>query len=285
MTPFFNPTDLRAGDVLLMKGIGPVSDLIAWFGDSIYSHAAIMVDREHFVEAAPPVSRRVRLAERLRQVDHYDFIEALRPTRATGQPLDQAQRDALAAAALANLEVKYPLDAMMQMAVFAAVRQRVPANAVLRWLLREIIDHITGDDPQHMMCSELVYRALHTATLAPALVISAQLDLPMPAIDLAELLRVWRQARGKQLALHAVEPAAVSEVELEQSFQRLRTHRAMLTAVPKRHADLAGAEVEVESARLRMPPVLNPKPANVLPVDLETSPQLRRLGRLPLGAV
>jgi CheY-like chemotaxis protein len=283
MTPFFNPADLRAGDVLLMKGIGPISDLIAWFGDSNYSHAAIMVDREHFVEAAPPVSRVVRLAERLRQVGHYDFIEALRPTRGSGQPLDASQREALAAAARANLEVKYPLDAMVQMAVFAALRQRVPADALLRWLLREIIDHITADDPQHMMCSELVYRALHAAKLAPALVISAQLDLPMPAIDLVELLRAWRQARGKPLALQAVEPAAVSEVELEQSFQRLREHRAVLAGVPKRHADLAGAEVE--SARLSMPPVLNPKPANVLPVDLETSPQLRRLGRLPLGAL
>jgi hypothetical protein len=28
--------------------------------------------------------------------------------------------------------------------------------------------------------------------------------------------------------------------------------------------------------------VLNANPKNVLPVDLETSPQLRRVGRLPL---
>ena len=283
MSPYFNPADLRAGDVLLMRGIGPISDLIAWFGDSIYSHAAIMVDSEHFVEAAPPRSRKVRLAERLRQVDHYDFIEALRPTRSGGQPLEPSQREALAAAAMANLDVEYPLDAMLQMAVFAALRQRIPASGLMRGLLRAIIDHLTVDKPQHMMCSELVYRALHTAKLAPALVVSAQLDLPMPAIDLELLWRMWRQARGKPVGLRAAEPDAIAtEVELEQSFQRLRAHREMLAAAPTRHADLAGAEVE--STRLRMPPVLNPKPSNVLPVDLETSPQLRRLGRLPLGA-
>lgn len=266
MIPYFDPAGLRAGDVLLMKGIGPVSDLIAWFGDSTYSHAAIMVEDGYFVEAAAPVSRKVRLADRLQQGQYYDFIDALRPTRGGGEPLDAPQREAIAVSAAGNLDVPYPLNALFQMAIFAGLRNRIPANAALRWLLREIIDHLMANNPSHMVCSELVFRSLKGADLAPALVVSAQLDLPMPHIDIAELIREWEQASGRKAALAAAAPEAVGENELGGIYAGLRASRS----APVRE--------------LGMPPVIDPNPADVLPVDLETSPQLRRLGRLPLVA-
>ncbi|WP_394002661.1 hypothetical protein ACF3M1_16975 [Luteimonas sp. WGS1318] len=268
MTPFVDPATLRPGDVLLMRGIGPVSDLIAWFGDSTYSHAAVMVDDAHFVEAAAPVSRRVRLADRLTQGAYYDFIDVLRPTRGSGEPLDDSARAAIAEGATACLDVPYPLDALLQMAVFAGLRNRIPADAGVRWLLRELIDHLIADDPSHMVCSELVYRAFLAADLPPALIVSAQLDLPFPTIDVAELIREWREASGKtHAALTAPSPETTmltSEDALNAAFARLRATRT------------------TAAATLGMPPVLRPSPRDVLPVDLETSPQLRRLGRLPL---
>ncbi|TDK31008.1 hypothetical protein [Luteimonas terrae] len=264
MTPFLDPAALRAGDILLMRGIGPVSELIAWFGDSTYSHAAVMIDDAHFVEAAAPVSRRVALADRLTQGAYYDFIDVLRPTGTDGEPLDDTQRSAIASDALGCLDVPYPLDALLQMAVFATLRNRIPADAGVRWLLRMLVEHLIADDPSHMVCSELVYRACLAADLPPAVVVSARLDLPFPAIDIAELIREWREAQGKThgaLALPA--PAATgiaSEEDLTEAFARLR---APMPA-------------------LGMPPVVRPVPRDVMPVDLEASPQLRRLGRLPL---
>ena len=268
MTPWIDPATLRPGDVLLMRGIGPVSDLIAWFGDSTYSHAAVMVDGASFVEAAAPVSRRVRLADRLAQGAYYDFIDVLRPTRGNGEPLDAATRTAIADGAVACLDVPYPLDALLQMAVFATLRNRIPADARVRWLLRTLVEGLIADDPSHMVCSELVYRAFLAADLPPALVVSARLDLPFPTIDVAELLREWRDASGRtHAALAAASPDTpmhASEAALRDVFARLRATRT------------------AAAAALGMPPVLRPSPRDVLPVDLETSPQLRRLGRLPL---
>ena len=36
--------DLDTGDILLMLGQGPLSDLIAWASDGPYSHAALVAD-------------------------------------------------------------------------------------------------------------------------------------------------------------------------------------------------------------------------------------------------
>ena len=57
--------ELRTGDVLLMMGEGPLSDLIAWASDSIYSHAALVADAGDLVEASTVGVRRYPLATRL----------------------------------------------------------------------------------------------------------------------------------------------------------------------------------------------------------------------------
>src|SRR5690606_2207004 len=51
-TPTLPAAELRTGDVLLMMGEGPLSDLIAWASDSIYSHAAIVADAGDLIEAS-----------------------------------------------------------------------------------------------------------------------------------------------------------------------------------------------------------------------------------------
>jgi hypothetical protein len=275
MTPCIDPATLRPGDVLLMKGIGAVSDLIAWFGDSTYSHAAVVVDGGALVEAAAPVSRRVAIADRLTQGRYYDFIDAYRPTRGDGRPLEAADRAAIAASAMNLLSVPYPLDALAQMALFAAIRNRIPADPTIRFILRELTELLTRDDPSQMVCSELVYRALADARVIPAgnarptLVVSAPLDLPFPKIDLAELIREWEEARRRRPTLAAL-PASLADgavtTPLDDAFEALR------------------AQVEIQDGGFVIRPIPDPNPRNVLPVDLETSPQLRRLGRLPLSA-
>lgn len=275
MAIWVDPTQVRPGDVLLMKGISAISDLIAWFGDSMYSHAALMVDGGDFVEAAPPISRRVALSVRLQQVDHYEFIDVYRPTQASGRPLEPGQRDAIAQAGAGLVDVQYPLDEMLQMAVFAGLRNRVPADKEMRWLLLLILNHLVAHDPKHMMCSELVYGGLRQARQAPALIVSAQLDLPFPDVDIAQLIKEWLSARGApKHELMAVGEGAVPEVGEEELVALFRT----LQEQRKGHV----LTRTLDQAALGMPPVLNANPRNVLPVDLETSPQLRRVGRLPL---
>ncbi|WP_240125426.1 hypothetical protein [Thermomonas alba] len=262
-----DPATLRAGDVLLMRGLGPVSDLIAWFGDSTYSHAALMVDAQTLVEAALPTSRTVLLQTRLAQADAYAFIDVYRPTRADGTPLRDADRQAIARAGGALTGVAYPLDGLLQLAVVAALRNRIPADAGLRWLLRMLIDHLLTFDPTHMVCSELVYTALRDAGLPPTLIVSAQLDLPLPPIDVPALIEEWRaaHAHAHTLTLDAAS-APIGADETAAAFARLRAARGLQPM-----------------QSLGMSSLPAPNPANVLPVDLETSPQLRRLGRLALA--
>lgn len=290
MHPTFDPDALRPGDVLLMKGIGAVSDLIAWFGDSTYSHAAIVVDDGMLVEAASPRSRRVSVAARLGQGAYYDFVDAFRPTRHDGTPTRPADRTAAVVSAQTLLEVPYALDGLLQMAVFAALRDRIPTHAGVRWIIRVLIDHLVEDDPSQMVCSELVYRALDGATTAPEhllrpkVIVSAMLDAPFPTVDWIELWQEFEQARRSSVALagrvapvvpaastaspDALESPTVSDPDLLECYARLRDTRAA------RAPGLLSAPVDP-----------NPNPKLVMPVDLETSPSLRRLGRLPLTEV
>lgn len=293
MSEWIDPASLRPGDVLLMRGVGAVSDLIAWFGDSTYSHGAILVDPEHLVEAALPLSRIVPLADRLQQGDHYDFIDAYRPTRRDGRPLGAEDRNRLAAAARGLLGLGYPLDGLLQMAVIAALRNKLPADLRIRFLLHRLLDHLLREDPRQAVCSELVYRAFVSAdeagapALSPQLVPSGQLDLPFPPIDWKELVAEWEAARKRSPTLPPAPeaglmaaPTVPSGAEdssvfppLEERFARLREARR---AVPVALPTLASLPGE------HLPVLPDPNPGDVLPVDLETSPNLRRLGRLAL---
>ncbi|QOC21741.1 hypothetical protein IC757_11905 [Wenzhouxiangella sp. AB-CW3] len=269
MTPYFPAEGLKAGDVLLMKGIGQVSDLIAWFGDSIYSHAAIMCSSTHFVEAANPTSREVALADRLQQTEYYDFIDAWRPTNSQGLALNNAQRQALADSVMQQLDVPYPLNDLLQLAVFAVLRNKIPMDDKLRWLLHELINLLLKFDPGHMVCSELVYYAMQQAKLPPTILVAAELDQPFPDIDVTKLIEEWLQDRHSNadsvsLAAPPAQPSISSSV-LDQHYQTFRKQR--MTSTPG----------------FNPYPISDPNPANVMPVDIETSPQLRCLGRLALG--
>lgn len=268
MKPYIDTTELRAGDILLMRGRSSLSDLIAWFGDSVYSHAAVMCSDTHFVEAAMPRSRMVALDERLRQTDAYHFIEVFRPTADDGNPLDEVQRERLARAASQQVGVDYPVDMLVQLAAVAVVRDRIPEDGCLRWLLRELVDHLICFDPEHMVCSELVYQAMRQAELAPTIVVAARLDQPFPDVDVRELVREWLEARGagSMGQGQALMPEPVNEEELVGAYHRLRQERRFVAGGFSPH------------------PVPDPNPATILPVDLSTSPQVRRLGRLRLLA-
>ncbi len=288
MSQYLDPSQLRPGDVLLMKGIGAVSDLIAWLGDSIYSHAAILVDASTLVEAALPTSRSVPLAERLAQGDHYDFLDVYRPTRPDGRPLEEVDRAALASSAQSLLGLGYPLDALLELAVISAIRNKVPADWRLRFLLRILVDHLLKEDPTQAVCSELVYRCFLSASrsthssLTPLLVPSGALDLPFPPIRWAELVEEWEEARKRRPSFPALPIAASAGAAAPPAGPEAEDLEEKLCELLSRRANLIAEAMEPAAAPAALPVVLQPNPRDVLPVDLETSPNLRRLGRLQL---
>lgn len=270
--------DVRPGDLLLHSGNSQISSLVAWFGDAIYSHIAIMADAGDLIEAAPGGARRVPLVRRLAQVEGYHFIDLYRPTAAGGRVADEQQIAATVRRAQEYLGSPYPLDLLVQLGVISALRGRLPESNLARWVIRLAIDAAMSRDASRVMCSEIVYRALAEArtsppgSMAPTIVVSAPLLLPFPAIDIAKLIKELESMLkpGATLAppLDAAEPLddRHSDAALAKDYAALREQMG-LTAAP-------AADVIV---------VPNPNPKTVSPADLERSPSVRLVGRLRLG--
>lgn len=272
-------SDVRPGDLLLHLGKSQISALVAWFGDAIYSHIAIMADAGEFIEAAPGGARRVPLARRLAQVNDYHFIDLYRPTARGGRVAEAAQIEAVIRRASHYLGSPYPFDLLAQLGVISALRGRLPENNLARWVIRLAIDAAMERDASRVMCSEIVYRALAEAAttpagaMAPAIVVSAPLLLPFPEIDVAKLIKeleamVKSKSNGALLGFTHAPPLDErhSDTALASDYAKLREH---LGEAPRKSMDVIV--------------VPNPNPKTVSPADLERSPNMRLVGRLRLG--
>lgn len=269
-------SDVRPGDLLLHLGKSQISALVAWFGDAIYSHIALMTSGAEFIEAAPGGARKVPLARRLAQVNDYHFIDLYRPSARGGRIAKAEQIDAVLRRADQYLGSPYPFDLLAQLGVISALRGRLPENNLARWVIRLAIDAAMGRDASRVMCSEIVYRALAEAAtepagaMAPTIVVSAPLLLPFPEIDLAKLLKEL-EAMIKTEHLSAL--AADSKLDARHSDAAIAADYAALRA---QLGDLPGKSGDVII-------VPNPNPKTVSPADLERSPSVRLVGRLRLG--
>src|SRR5690606_16661540 len=90
-TPVLPATELRTGDVLLMMGEGPLSDLIAWASDGIHSHAAIVADAGDLIAAATAGVRRYPAATRLAYQARARLAAGLGMAGAAAAPLTAAE--------------------------------------------------------------------------------------------------------------------------------------------------------------------------------------------------
>lgn len=291
--------DLRPGDVLLMRGRGQISSLIAWCGDSIYSHAAVMVDGGDFVEGVGGGARRLPLARRLADAGEVIFVDAFRPLANDLSALDDADRALVAAKATSLVGTAYPLDQLVTLGVMVAVRGKLPRHPVARIVVREALDHLVHDDPRRMVCSELVYRsfadcaAKPAGRLAPRIVPEPRGTEPFPDIDWKAL---WEEVRpivhpARRPVLEAgvatagrtvacAEPMALAEVSMDDGelHDRLEAARGVLGMEP-----LAGSryEMAMATAATGIPrPAPAPNPRLVTPLDLASTPSHIVLGRL-----
>lgn len=279
---------LQAGDVLLMLSRAELSRLIAWFGDSVYSHAALVADDGDLIEAAAHGVRRYPLARRLADTAEVCFVDAFRPLAHDGSALTQADRERVLAHAQSLLGVPYPLDSLATLGVLVAVRGKAfPAHPVARLLVREALDHVVRNDPSHMVCSEFVYRSFAECTatpagrLAPRIVPSPASGAPFPHVDWKALLDELRALRHppRLAAANAIETPLsgaqpVDDATLAAGLAQARAHLGIFPggdATPL----LRGVAPDTPGDRTGMP---NPK--LVTPLDLASTPSHIVLGRV-----
>lgn len=290
-----SPATLRTGDILLMLGEGPLSDLIAWASDGPYSHAAIVADGGDLIEASTVGVRRYPLEQRFADQAHYHYIDAFRPHGAAAAPLDDADLGAVLAQAQTMLGIPYPVDQLALLGAIMAVRGKWPVHEWARLVVRVAFDHLLKVSPDRMVCSEVVYRAFAECDVTPVrrlalpIVVGERNPTPFPDIDwkalyeeMLPLLKpkgTLQAASSPQVAaLHAMAapalmageaPAAsIADEELEQARQDVL---AMLAPRPVMDG-LLGAESE--------PVDPLPNPRLVSPQDLAISPGVSALGRL-----
>ena len=286
--PDLDQSGLQPGDFGLTLGRSQISKLIAWAGDSLYSHAFIVFDPNQLIEAAPGGVRLVQIAQRMREPSLLLF-DVYRPSNADGATYSAQEIAAIQAKAREYIGLGYPLNELLQLGLMCALRNKIPNSEAIRWVLRIAMDALIQDDPKMMMCSELIFRILREANvrpkgvLEPAIINPVRSHAAMPPIDLTQLIReiealfpkagVNAIAEGNPFTFtdHSAASAAFhnktapSSAELEEKAQQVRAHYA---------------QTEKKAGVFIVP---NPNPKTILPADLERSPSTRFLARMRLS--
>lgn len=279
-------TTILPGDVLLHRGSGQLSALIAWAGDSPFSHAAFVYDDAQISEAAAVGVRHMPLAGRLAdttdflRIDVYRRTGGLAPDHLTG----------IRAVADGYMGRPYPMNELLHLALICALRDKIPHDNRLRLLLREVTDHLIDNDPGHLVCSEFVYRSFAEAKVAPSLApripILDWVDTPFPHIDwiklIVELEEDKKRAQNAQKAGAPPPPnpslradVNVSADELREKHEELRDALGVSAPQAAPASNTARIVTAMAGAAVFDP---NPNPRAILPADLANSPDFTCLG-------
>jgi hypothetical protein len=260
--------DLAPGDVLLHMGAGELSKLIAWVGDSAYSHAGMVIEGGQLIEAAAAGVRHASLAERVKMTTAFRYVDAFRPLRPRAGDLKELQ--ALLAAAEGYLGRPYPMTSLLTLGIVCAVRNKIPGDERLREVLRAALDLVVENDPSRVVCSELVYRAYDEAKTVPAHALRLPVtnraggSTPFPKIDFVALATECLDDLQRANPRRALR-ATAGEADLGALLHDAR-----------RSLGLDGLQTQSTTSA--------PNPKTILPADLEFSAGLRLLGRLPLAS-
>jgi hypothetical protein len=282
--------ELKVGDLLLMRSRGELSSLIAWFGDSPYSHAAMVARDGLLVEAASAGVRELPLSQRLGDAAHVLMVDAYRANASDGGPLREPDRAAVMEHARSLLGTAFAMDDLVTIGILVALRDKpVSYPPLLRWVIHRAIDRAMGSDPGKMVCSEFIYRCFDECDVSPRgslarrIVFSRPSGAAFPHVDVPALIKeVMPLLKPSHANLHANLLAAkedasllesvpeVDEHTLEQSRQALRLRLGISS--PKQ--GLLKGTGEPGSV------IAHPNPRLVRPRDLQESPSNLRLGRL-----
>ena len=278
---------LQEGDILLMMGEGPLSDLIAWASDGVYSHAGIVVDGGELVEASLGGVRRYPLAKRITESDHFHFIDAWRAQDHGGGPVAAADLALVRAHAGEMLGAPYPVDQLALFGVIMAVRGKWPVHPLLRRLVRIALDHAVPSKSPGMVCSEVVYRAWAECAadprgrLAPAIVEGERGTAPFPDIDWKRLADEIGPLLFPKTPSGPLRTGAPADAGALLDATDTPTDDALDEARQRVLATLGGHEPgSLRAATPAANLAHHPNPRLVSPQDLANSPATRLLGRL-----
>jgi len=266
---------LKPGDVLLHMGKGELSKLIAWVGDSEYSHAAMVVEGGQLIEAAAAGVRHAGLPERTRMVANFQFIDVYRPLRP--DPGNDKDRAAMLASINTYLGRPYPMTSLFTLGIACAVRNKIPGDPAFREFVRVALDLVINNDSNQVVCSELVYRGFDEAATKPAHALRLKIitrpvqGTPLPRIDLAALLIEslddYKRSRPQTRGHNPFEATAEhDEGDIDELVLQARAQLGLDASMRASKGDYA------------------PNPKTILPADLQFSPGLTRLGRLAMRA-
>lgn len=294
------PVDqLQVGDLLLMLGKSQLSKLIAWFGDSRYSHVSLVSADGLLIEGIRPAVKESPLADRLAADGPVVFVDAYRSLAADGGALDADDRAAVLRHARSMIGTTFAQDDLVTIGLLVALRGKPRHLPVwLRWLIREATEHAIRADSDRMLCSEFAYRAFADADTVPArrlarpIVPGEPSDLPFPDVDYAKLqdeVREMLKPKHKVLEQGVVGAEAVMEsapvwdtvdalelddATLDASIAALRTRMGLESP------HMENANVVDGLFGVGLPALGPPNPKLVRPRDLADSPASRYLGRL-----
>lgn len=275
---------LQEGDILLMMGEGPLSDLIAWASDGVYSHAGIVVDGGELIEASLGGVRRYPLARRMAEFEHFHVIDAWRPRDGRGHAFAPVDLGLVRDHAATMLGLPYPVDQLALLGVIMAVRGKWPAHPLLRRLVRIALDRALPTQSPGMVCSEVVYRAWAECAaeprgrMAPAIVEGERGTAPLPPIDWTRLAEEFgpllfpkpaaglRGAGPLEALSLAEDPGAPTDAALEQARQQVLSRLGQASLLRASAPEARGS--------------YHPNPRLVSPQDLANSPATWCVGRL-----
>ncbi|MEN1973282.1 hypothetical protein WCE34_13280 [Luteimonas sp. MJ204] len=280
---------LQEGDILLMMGDGPLSDLIAWASDGTYSHAAMVADQGELIEASLAGVRRYPLAKRLGEVDHYHWVDAFRAHDGQGRPFDSGDRRLVREHAQALLGAPYPVDQLALFGAIMALRGKWPAHSWARKLVRLALDRAVPSESPAMLCSEVVYRSWAECAveprgrLAPRIVEGERGRAPFPEIDWQRLIdeigpllgtgTAGAGARGTAPGLFGAEAVFEAGDDISDEALDQASRRVLSQLQPDSQGLMRSAGTDARLAHA-------PNPRLVSPQDLANSPGVGLMGRL-----
>lgn len=301
---------LQVGDLLLMLGKSELSKLIAWFGDSRYSHVSMVSENGMLIEGIRPVASESPLAKRLAAGGPVVYVDAFRSLSPDGSPLSAADRAAVLGHARSLLGTTFAQDELVMVGLLVALRGK-PKHLPpwLRWVILRATEHAIRQDPHKMMCSEFAYRSFADCDVSPAGRLARPIthgtpsDLPFPQVDYAKLEQEVREilglkgpaaealghhdAIGAAMAADVLGDPAVDGAALDDAIAALRMQLGLQatsdgTARGENNALMAGEPSEKSGAQeaAALAGAGGPNPKLVRPRDLADSVASRYLGAL-----
>lgn len=265
--PPISANELRPGDVLLYHGEALLSKLIRLFDGGRYNHAALF-DGASMVEAGGGGVVRRSLGDKERETP---YVHVFRFRTASGIQLGDAALPAGPVLARATHHVqigeRYAFEQIVMLALLATTRKLPTAllpgiGQIVRAVLESAMDllaDIVAAGREPMICSELVYRCFAEAG-----------DAYRPRILGADL--------APFSSAHAASILGAQEFDDSETSVDTAEVRVLAAAFLARYATAKG---QVQPAAWTAAD-LHANPNFVTPHDLETSPNLEKVGRLVL---